>query len=442
MASGFQSSPKLAPIFKNGNKRVSDSNPSTPTPKKQKQKGLNGSSNNFSILSDYGDMDADMKLMQEKNNELRKSQKPMPSIVITQDLKQPKETLKKIQAWAKDKIHFKIKGGNTEVLTYTVEDHTAVQTNLREVQIEYITRAPPNTQNKRVVLKGIDKEYTTDEILMDLKNQGLNVIKVEQLISKRTGMSSDRNPCSVWFSPETNMAFVTRNIKYCCHYRIQWINFTSSRVNRTIQCYRCQEPGHKAQYCGKRYRCVKCIGVHEPGQCPKKEDDKPRCVNCQLFHPANYHGCVILKEHNKKSHPTRTRNMNNRNKSFTHTNKNLIKNQDNKKPTTIVQSHIGTYSQVLTGQNRSSNNRRSLGNIDNIFNDKSSNSFATGNSGRANDNQSGGIFSFLQSEVNDLFNVSLPDFMKHLKEFIPKYKSLTDDMSKKFCVIDFLSMFV
>lgn len=307
MANETQNSPRLAPIFKSGKKRGISSNNSTPNSKKVRGLNEQNLSNNFSILSDNGDMDAEMALLQASKlrHQAKKVTKPMPPIIITQGLKQPKETHQKIQSWVNNAIYFKIKAGNTEIITSTVDDHTTIQSRLKEVQIEFITSAPPNTQNKRMVLKGIDKNYSIDDIITNLRGQGLNIIKAEQLLSKKTGTSSDRNPCAVWFSPDTNIAFVTRNIKYCCHYRVQWSKFMQPRINRVLQCFRCQSPGHKAQFCGKRYRCVKCIGVHEPGQCPKKEDDKPRCVNCQLFHPANYHGCIILKEFGKNSHPNR-----------------------------------------------------------------------------------------------------------------------------------------
>lgn len=400
-------------------------------------------------------MDVEMKLLQEKFNTnpnvIKKVPKPMPPIIITQGLKQPKETHQKIQGWISNKLHFKIKAGNTEIITYTVDDHTTIQDKLREVQIEFITSAPRNTQNKRMVLKGIDKTYSTEEILSDLQGQGVKAIRIEQLVSKKSGESSDRNPCSVWFSPDTNVGFVTRNIKYCCHHRIQWANFVSPRVNRTIQCFRCQEPGHKAQFCGKRFRCVKCISVHEPGQCPKKSEEKPRCVNCQLFHPANYHGCIILKEYGRRSHPSRTTKINDNTKtkqsssssstSHPHNNRKYVNHQKSKNTTTMLHSHLGrgTYSQVLT--NEYTRDSRDVGNTN--TQSSFSNIFATSNSGRSDKkSQNSDVFSFLQSETSDLFGVSLLDFMKLLKEFVPKYKSETDDMSKKFLIIEFLSMFV
>lgn len=442
-------------IFRNNNdKRVrSPTNQSTPDAKKGRRTSNedNISSNNFSSLHVDADMDAEMDLLKKNHGKQpRKVERPMPPITITQAFKQAKDTHSKIQAWVTNKIHFRIKSGNTEIITYNAEDHAAIQNKLREVNIEFITSAPPNTQNKKIVLKGIDKVYSTEEIEADLKSQGLKVVKVEQLISKKTGSSSERNPCAVWLSPDTNIAFVRNNIKYCCHYRVQWSNFMRPSVNRVIQCYNCREPGHKAQFCGKKFRCVKCISVHEPGLCPKKDEDKPRCVNCQLFHPANYQGCIILKEYGKNSHPSHRTNTNKTSHpKSSYRERHSAKDVQHKGKTTNVHGRIGTYSEVLSARSdsntflyRNSDRRqiqsRDLGNSNKLF----SNVLTTGNSGSADKGQNNNVFSFLRSEIDELFGVSLPDFMKQLKEFVPVYKSETDDMTKKFLIVEFLSIFV
>lgn len=170
MANETQNSPRLAPIFKSGKKRGISSNNSTPNSKKVRGLNEQNLSNNFSILSDNGDMDAEMALLQASKlrHQAKKVTKPMPPIIITQGLKQPKETHQKIQSWVNNAIYFKIKAGNTEIITSTVDDHTTIQSRLKEVQIEFITSAPPNTQNKRMVLKGIDKNYSIDDIITNL----------------------------------------------------------------------------------------------------------------------------------------------------------------------------------------------------------------------------------------------------------------------------------
>lgn len=90
------------------------------------------------------------------------------------------------------------------------------------------------------------------------------------------------------------------------------------------------------KYCQHRPRCVKCTGDHATEHCTRKErSDDVQCILCEGNHPANYKGCTIYKELQKKTYPTLRQ----------------------KQPTTPLTSNIGrtinpgiSYSQAVTNQ--------------------------------------------------------------------------------------------
>ncbi len=71
------------------------------------------------------------------------------------------------------------------------------------------------------------------------------------------------------------------------------------------QCKKCQVYGHTQNFCNKEPRCVKCVGKHRTAECTKQKDTPPKCVNCGEAHPANYRGCIVIKELQKIRNKTR-----------------------------------------------------------------------------------------------------------------------------------------
>ncbi|KMQ84815.1 nucleic-acid-binding protein from transposon x-element [Lasius niger] len=56
---------------------------------------------------------------------------------------------------------------------------------------------------------------------------------------------------------------------------------------------------HVRSSCHRRARCVKCTGEHLTEACPKPTDT-PKCTNCGEAHTANYRGCIVAKELQKR----------------------------------------------------------------------------------------------------------------------------------------------
>lgn len=70
--------------------------------------------------------------------------------------------------------------------------------------------------------------------------------------------------------------------------------------NRIVQCKNCQGYNHVHSSCYRRARCVKCAGDHTTESYSKSINTKPKCVNCGEEHIANYRGCIVAKEMQKR----------------------------------------------------------------------------------------------------------------------------------------------
>jgi hypothetical protein len=91
------------------------------------------------------------------------------------------------------------------------------------------------------------------------------------------------------------------NVEYIQEYKIK---LEPPRYNRDIaQCVNCQRYGHAKNYCHLKPRCVKCAGEHLTNQCQKKKDRAMSHVSSVVNHPANYKGCTVYKDLEKKTYP-------------------------------------------------------------------------------------------------------------------------------------------
>lgn len=356
-----------------------------------------------------------------------KTLKHQPPIKITQPLTNPKETKKEIRKWVTGTIHFQLNKHGSEILTYSVNDHKIIQAKLKENNIQFYTFTPRSEVPKKLVLKGVDAGcFTTDDILTDLKGQlsdhGITVTKVTQLMDK-DGRSTVTNPCLVYFDSNTNVNFVTRAVKYCCDHRIKWDHFRTPRKNSGTQCHNCQRMGHVAKNCGLPYRCVKCTTQHLPGQCKKLSTDKPVCVNCSKHHTSNWRGCEVIKTYREsKVKDKRLGNSPTGAPQHSHTRTSTAALPRSDKQTK-------SYSNVIKQSTSKSNQSASLGepvnvNVNKPGNSKKPNNFNT--------------FNFLETEVNNLFNLNLSELILKMREFIPQYQSVKETSDKQLVLLSFL----
>jgi hypothetical protein len=83
------------------------------------------------------------------------------------------------------------------------------------------------------------------------------------------------------------------------------IKFKPQKHKKDIsQCANCQRYGHTKNYYHLKPRCVKCTSDYITNQCHQKERSSDvRCVLCGGNHSANYKGCTVNKDLQKKTYP-------------------------------------------------------------------------------------------------------------------------------------------
>uniref|UniRef100_A0A1B0GQD5 Uncharacterized protein n=1 Tax=Phlebotomus papatasi TaxID=29031 RepID=A0A1B0GQD5_PHLPP len=103
---------------------------------------------------------------------------------------------------------------------------------------------------------------------------------------------------------------------------------------------------HTKAFCRKTPRCVKCLASHLTKDCSRTDrNDAVRCTNCGQNHPANYRGCQVYKELQKKLH-SRLRHRGNQ-------------DSNNLEPTHITRGSTRTqisYADAVTGSERDRTN--------------------------------------------------------------------------------------
>lgn len=320
----------------------------------------------------------------------------IPPITITKAFKNPKEAISNMQSMIKGKANFKILKEGYIVSTESLEDHSTFKEFLAKQHLPFYTYTTSDKKPLRMVLKGVHRTYTPEEIVSDLKSQNVVALSVQPMFGKG---KEKMDMFIVNFEQGTRINELTKAIKHVCHQCISWHQFVKKDIG--TQCRKCQRPGHAASNCGLEYRCVKCPHRHSPGDCPLENDQPATCVNCNGNHPASYRKCPVYVKYAEKL--KKKPGKSGKSQSVT-----IKPNAILPSNSTFVKSNV-SYSQVLKSNNGSE--------------------------------EGGTSFNFMINEINSLFDCSLSELMQKIKSFVPEYKKVSDVMLKKVMIIDFLSQF-
>lgn len=162
---------------------------------------------------------------------------------------------------------------------------------------QYHTFRPKSEKTFRFVLRGLHHATDIEDIKLSLSNQGHEVVNIHNIKHRTT-----KDPLPMFYvdikSKENNK--LVYNIDKIGNNIIKCEPPHTKRV--VPQCTRCQAYGQTKTYCRKLYQCVKCTGQHQTKDCTcKTRDDKVKCVNCGGDHPANFRGCLVHKQLQKKT---------------------------------------------------------------------------------------------------------------------------------------------
>lgn len=224
--------------------------------------------------------------------------KPPPIYVEGVQLIEP--LIKALDETAKDGYIMKIMYNDQVRIQPNTEVHyTTILKVLTEKDTKFHTYQLKKHRTFRVVLRNIHQTTDTNRIKEAINALGHEVVNVSNIRDNKT-----KNGL-----PLFNIELVTKENNKEIYETTKLLNsivkIEPPHPKRDIpQCTKCQRFGHTHKYCHHNPRCVKCTGNHGTEQCPRNErNNEVICVNCEEHHPANYKGCSVYKELQKRRFP-------------------------------------------------------------------------------------------------------------------------------------------
>lgn len=191
---------------------------------------------------------------------------------------------------------------------------------LKSGKVQYHTYQLKEDKPLRIVIRNLHPSTPLNLIKDELEVRLYEVRQVTNVLHK-----VNKNPLPLFFvdlepSPKSYEIFKLSSLLHCK------IKIEEPYKPKTIsQCFNCQQYGHTRTYCGYHPRCVRCGADHQSTACPNPRDAPPKCVHCSQNHPANYKGCTIFKELQRRKIPS--------------TPSNRILNNVNTQTTNVQRSH-------------------------------------------------------------------------------------------------------
>lgn len=324
-----------------------------------------------------------------------------------------------------------------QIFTHNYEDSKKVKEFLKKKGCEFYSYTHKSEAYKKLVLKGVDKSITADEVLADLKEQVPNgIAQVKQMTMRpkeppgAAGNSKQKIPMNafvVYVNPGTKLVEVRQKVKIVVFHRIIWESYHKKRPVLATFCYRCSRWGHSDVNCGMNKRCPLCSSTeHSVDTCSMKNNSanlKPKCPNCDGEHIASSKDCESYKKYIEKrsdnnNKRTKQQNMQKKANSSNTGRKNTTQNEppreevnlQSDEPMSGYRSDV-TYAAVVSPNNQRTPPQQTTATAD-----------------PPDD-------SFLESEISTLFNIPMEDFINKIKDFMPKYQTKEGKIEKQIALI-------
>ncbi|KMQ82759.1 nucleic-acid-binding protein from transposon x-element [Lasius niger] len=150
-------------------------------------------------------------------------------------------------------------------------------------QTEWHIFTDKNTRPFNVMARGLDPATGPRAIIQDMETKGFKIISATNILKTEF----KKSPCDEKKTIKTQVK-LTRG----------------GRGPGVTELKECQGFNHVRSSCHRKARCVKCAGEHPTEACLKPADAKPKCANCGEAHSANYRGCAVAKELQKRRNKT------------------------------------------------------------------------------------------------------------------------------------------
>jgi hypothetical protein len=271
--------------------------------------------------------------------------KPPPPIFVKGILNFPDLCAGLIEKIGVDNFFCKSSADSLKIQTANPDAYRTLIRFLREQNAQFHTYQLREDKPIRVVLRNLHPSTSTELIKSELELRLFEVRKVTNVLHKTT-----KSPLPLFFidlepTDHSNEIFKLSDF---LHTKIKVEEPYKPKI--ISQCLNCQDYGHTRAYCGYPSRCVRCSAFHPSTECTKTRDTAAKCALCSGDHPANYKGCSVYKELQRRKTPTKKSN-------FLHDNINHNVNNYNVKanhplPTSSANSDAlpKTYAQATTSQ--------------------------------------------------------------------------------------------
>jgi len=197
-----------------------------------------------------------------------------------------------------DNFYCKSSSDRLKIQTANPEAYRSLVHFLKEKNAQFHTYQLKEDKPTRVVIRNIHPSTPTELIKSELEHRLFEVRQITNVLHKTT-----KRPLPLFFvdlepTEQSNDIFQLSSI---LHTKIKVEEPYKPKV--ISQCLNCQDYGHTRAYCGYPARCVRCSSNHPSSECTKSRDTPAKCVLCSGDHPANYRGCSVYKELQRRKTP-------------------------------------------------------------------------------------------------------------------------------------------
>lgn len=267
------------------------------------KKKLFSSSNRFEVLKITDDHDDTQNTntfsnKTEKNN-TESTTKPPPPIFIKGVQDFPALCTNLIEILGVENFICKSSTDRLKIQTSTPDTYRTLIHFLKEQKAEYHTYQLQQDKPTRVVIRNLHPTTQISLIKSELELREFEVRNVTNVLHK-----VHKHPLPLFFvdlepTPQSNDIYKLTSM---LHTKIKVEEPYKPKI--ISQCLNCQEYGHTKTYCNYPSRCVRCGDFHQSSDCSNSRDAPPKCALCQGNHPANYKGCLVYKEIQRRKKPS------------------------------------------------------------------------------------------------------------------------------------------
>ena len=283
---------------------VSD-NPTSPK-SQQIRKKLFSTTNRFEVLSQNVNTDENLddNLIDLDQPNIPDTIKPPPPIFVKGVEDFPELCLALIDLIGVDNFICKSTSDCLKIQTSNPVAYRTLVHFLRDEKAEFHTYQLKEDKPLRVVIRNLHPTTPLNLIKEELTVRLFEVRQVTNVLHKVT---KNRLPLFFVDLEPTTIANEIFKLTSLLHTKIK---IEEPYKSKTIsQCFNCQQYGHTRAYCGYKSRCVRCGDEHQSSDCPNSRDLPPKCAHCSENHPANYKGCSIYKEIQRRKRRSPTSNF-------------------------------------------------------------------------------------------------------------------------------------